>query len=261
MRAKKALGQHFLNDKALLNKICAAVGSLQRVLEIGAGSGSLTEALLINGAENVVALEKDERCIPLLGKLAEQYPGRLRVEQGNARHFLLAESGLSPPFQVVGNLPYHIASGLILGWLPQASAVESFCLLLQKEVAERLTARVGDISGFSVVAQRVVSAELLFEIGPEYFSPRPRVTSALARLIPRPAPYAANATAELDLLLRAAFGRRRKMLANSLKELPAGLEALLQQGVTATARPEEVSPLLWFRAAETLAQMRARDRE
>ena len=250
---KKALAQHFLEDEVVLGRICRALGSLDKVLEIGAGQGSLTEALLKHGAKRLVALEKDERCIPILRRLEAECPKRLRIVRGDARRFKLLDSGLRPPFRVVGNLPYYIASNLILGWLGQARAVASFCLLLQKEVAVRLTARVGAISGFSVLAQRVLACELLFEIGAEHFSPPPQVTSALVRLIPHETPHASEAVDELNALLRAAFGQRRKMLANSLKGLPRGLEALELQGVNPRGRAEEVPAELWFQAAQAMA--------
>lgn len=251
-RPKKALGQHFLADKELLDRICGAAGSLERVLEVGAGGGSLTAALLANGAEQLVALEKDERCMPLLRKLAAAHPQRLKVIQTDARHFPLSQSGLAARFRVVGNLPYHIAANLILGWLDQARAVSSFCLLLQKEVAVRLAAEVGDISGLSVTVQRVLRPELLFEIPAEHFSPPPKVTSALILLTPHEKPYAAAAVAELDVLLRTAFNQRRKMLANSLKNLPEGLAALERQGVNLKSRPEEIAGKFWYQAAEAM---------
>ena len=202
----------------------------------------------------MVALERDEALMPTLKRLEAQYPKRLRVVWGNARDFRLSQSGLEPPFCVVGNLPYYIATHLILSWSTQTEGVKNFCLMVQKEVGERIAKGSGSVLG--VLLHRVFKAELLWHIGREHFNPPPKVTSCMIRLTPLAEcgskPHCEEAVAELEFVLRAAFKERRKMLGTSLKPHPLVLEALASHRISPKLRPQDVTPYQWFAVAQSL---------
>jgi len=252
-RPKKSLGQHFLNNPQILAKISSEAGAKNsRVLEIGAGTGLLTRALLDCGASELVALEKDKELIPILAKLAKQYPNRLKVIEGDARHFRLSQTPLAKPFCVVGNLPYYVATNLIFNWSTQTEGITSFCLMVQKEVAVRIAKGSGSAMG--VLLKRVFASEVLWDIEKEHFTPPPKVQSCLIRLVPLAAPFCEDAMEELQFLLTTAFTERRKMLANSLKSHPLALDALAKQNISLTIRPQDITPAQWFAVAQTLRE-------
>ncbi len=245
LAARRSLGQNFLLDLNLTGRIARAAGPLEgvNVIEIGPGPGGLTRALLAAGASHVTAIERDERCLAALGDLADHFPGRLTVIAGDA--LVIAPAGLVPaPRRIVANLPYNIATALLIRWLDDITAYESLTLMFQKEVAQRLTAapRSREYGRLSVVVQWLCTAGALFDIPPRAFVPAPKVTSTLVRLVPRPAPLAPCGKKELERVTAAAFGQRRKMLRVSLKQLGLDTEALLARaGVSPTARAEELS--------------------
>lgn len=264
LAARKSLGQHFLLDLNLTRRIARAAGGLHdaTVIEIGPGPGGLTRALLLEGAARVVAIERDERCIRALADLTAAYPGRLDILAGDALEMdvpALARS-LAPPVKIVANLPYNIATALILAWLDNITAFASLTLMLQKEVAARITAkpRTKAYGRLSVVCQWLCEAKRLFDVPPRAFVPPPKVTSTVVQLIPRARPLAPADGKILEALTAAAFGKRRKMLRSALKEIAAahGLEAealLTEAGISPQARAEELDVAQFCTLARALA--------
>ena len=246
--ARRSLGQNFLLDLNLTRRIARAAGDLvgTTVVEIGPGPGGLTRALLETAAARVVAIERDPRCIAALGELAVLHPDRLTIVEGDALSIDAAAAGGADgrPRAIVANLPYNIATPLLIGWLRRIDAFASLTLMFQKEVAERLAAapRGHAYGRLSVIAQWLCDVRLLFDIPPQAFVPPPKVTSTVVRLTPRPAPLAAAEFAILERMTKAAFGQRRKMLKGALRGLVADPAALLAAaGIDPAARAEELS--------------------
>ena len=245
LSARRALGQNFLLDLNLTARIARAAGPLQghSVLEVGPGPGGLTRALLAGGAARVVAVERDPRCLAALAPLAQAYPGRLELVAGDAIA-VDEEALLGPgPARLVANLPYNIATVLLVKCLRRPHLFQSYTLLFQREVAERLTAapRSKAYGRLSVLTQWLCTARRLFDIAPEAFTPPPKVVSRLVELIPRERPLFPADPAILEAVVAAAFGQRRKMLRSSLKRLiPAPEPYLLAAGLSPSARGEEL---------------------
>lgn len=263
LSADKRLGQNFLLDLNLTNRIARAAGAAAGcpMVEIGPGPGGLTRMLLAEGA-HVVAVEQDARFEPVLASLTDLCPDRFAFVMGDALHLPLAQALEKLPQQerpkVVGNLPYNIASLLLVKWLlkePWPTLVQSFTLMFQREVAERLVAVPGTkaYGRLSVISQWRTRPRILFDIPPAAFSPPPKVTSTLVRLEVRDTPLAPADPHRLERVLAAAFGQRRKMLRQSLKGLIAAptpfLEAL---GLEPTARAETLSVEDFCRITEAL---------
>jgi 16S rRNA (adenine1518-N6/adenine1519-N6)-dimethyltransferase len=246
LSARKSLGQNFLLDLNLTGRIARAAGPLDgvTVLEVGPGPGGLTRALLAEGA-NVIAVERDERAIAALAEIAAHYPGRLQVIGGDALTFDIAPYLGQAPMRVVANLPYNIATALLVSWLtaePWPPWYDRLTLMFQREVAERIVAKPGSkIYGrLSVLAGWRTEARILFDIAPSAFVPPPKVTSSVVQLVPRAAPLACNRRA-LERVTEAAFGQRRKMLRQSLRQLGVDPIPLLETaGVDPTARAEDI---------------------
>jgi 16S rRNA (adenine1518-N6/adenine1519-N6)-dimethyltransferase len=241
----KRLGQNFLLDLNLTGRIARAAGRLDQatVIEIGPGPGGLTRALLASGARRVVAIERDRRCLAALGELAAACPGRLDVVAGDALE-LDPVTFSEKPRKIVANLPYNIATPLLLGWLERVGEYESLTLMLQREVAERLIAspRSKSYGRLSVLVQWLAEARILFDVPARAFVPPPRVTSSVVAILPRAEPLASASRHALERVTAAAFGQRRKMLRSSLKPLGRALEPLLDRaGVAPTARAEELT--------------------
>jgi 16S rRNA (adenine1518-N6/adenine1519-N6)-dimethyltransferase len=244
--ARRGLGQNFLFDLNLTQRIARQAGALDAVdvLEIGPGPGGLTRALLAGGARRVVAVERDKRCVAALQELVAAYPGRLTVIEADALE--VDERDLvHPPAKLIANLPYNIATALLLKWLTRdARAFASYTVLLQKEVAERIVAPPGTkaYGRLSVIVQWLCEARALFDIAPSAFTPPPKVTSTVIQLTPRAAPLAPADQATLEAVTAAAFGQRRKMLRQSLKALDPGAEAMLAGlGIDPRRRGETLS--------------------
>jgi len=250
LRAKKSLGQNFILDLNVTRRIARAAAGDQggtladaTIIEIGPGPGGLTRALLETGAKRVVAIERDRRAIAALEELAAAYPGRLELIEGDALELdpaALAE----PPRQIIANLPYNIATALLLRWLDRIGDYRSLTLMFQREVAERLVAapRSPAYGRLSVIVQWLAEPKILFDLPPGAFVPPPKVTSSVVSLVPRPAPRAPADKGALERVTAAAFGQRRKMLRASLRTLGVPVEPLLvAAGVAPTARAEELS--------------------
>jgi len=245
LRAKKSLGQNFLLDLNLTARIARAGGPFDgvSVLEVGPGPGGLTRALIAQGAR-VVAIERDERAIAALGEIAARYPDRLNVIAGDALA-LDPRPSLTAPARVVANLPYNIATALLVQWLtaePWPPWYDRLVLMFQREVALRITAAPGSktYGRLSVLAGWRTRARILFDIAPSAFVPPPKVISSLVELVPREQPLAC-ASGLLQRVTEAAFGQRRKMLRQSLKSLGGDpLELLAATGIAPTARAEDI---------------------
>jgi 16S rRNA (adenine1518-N6/adenine1519-N6)-dimethyltransferase len=245
INARRSLGQHFLFDRNLARRIAAAAGELGHVsvVEIGAGPGGLTRALLAADAARVVAIERDPRCVAALGDLARHYPERLTILAGDALSIdpvALVET----PRKIVANLPYNIATPLLLGWLDRIREFESLTLMFQREVALRLVAkpRSKAYGRLAVLVQWLAETRILFDVPAGAFLPPPKVTSSLVAIAPRSKPVADADKTVLERVVAAAFGQRRKMLRSSLAPLGLPLGPLLERaGIAPTARAEELS--------------------
>ncbi len=259
LAAKKSLGQHFILDLNLTRRIARAAGPLDQtdVIEVGPGPGGLTRALLGEGARRVVAIERDPRCLAALGELAAAHPGRLDLVAGDALKLDPAELA-QPPRRIVANLPYNIATPLLLRWLDRIGEYESLVLMFQREVAERLVAapRGPAYGRLSIIVQWLCEAKILFDVPPRAFVPPPKVTSSVVHLVPRPAPLAPASKPVLERVTAAAFGQRRKMLRASLKSLGVPVEMLLAKtAIAATARAEELSVADFCALARALTEV------
>ena len=241
LTARKSLGQNFLFDLNLTTKIArAAMPFGQTVIEIGPGPGGLTRALLLEGAEQIIAVEKDRRVIGFLGHLIEAASGRLSVKEADALKEPVWEFGEAPR-QIIANLPYNIATTLLLQWLEHAEAFSAFILMFQKEVAMRITARPGDAAygRLSIITQWRSTAERVFDIPPEAFIPPPKITSSVVRIIPRETPLAPCNVADLEAVTAIAFGQRRKMLRASFKAY-GGADFIAAAGIDPSSRPQDI---------------------
>lgn len=246
--AQKQLGQNFLLDLNLTGRIARSAGDLagRTVIEVGPGPGGLTRALLAQGASRVIAIERDRRFLEPLAELSAAYDGRLTVLEADALEVDIAAlaDAQGAPARVVANLPYNVATPLLLGWLPKATRFESFTLMFQREVAERLAAAPGSkaYGRLAVAAQWRCDVRLLFDVSPRAFVPPPKITSTVVELLPRARPRAEADPAMLERVTAAAFNQRRKMLRAALRTLGPDAEArLIAAGIEPTRRAEELS--------------------
>lgn len=256
LSASKALGQNFLFDEQLLDRIAAIPGNLSghHVYEVGPGPGGLTRALLRAGA-NVLAVERDRRCLPALTELSEAFPGQLRIIEGDALKIDPAAE-IGAPFHIASNLPYNVGTALAVGWLGDESwppKWQSLTLMFQREVADRIVAASGtDAYGrLAILAQWRAHAKIAMPVHRSAFTPPPKVMSAVVHLTPKEAPEGVR-MAVLEKLTAAAFGQRRKMLRQSLKSVRGALEALDDAGIAADRRPETVNIAEWCELARRL---------
>lgn len=244
LQATKALGQNFILDRQLLARIAAIPGPLDgaSVYEVGPGPGGLTRALLDTGA-NVVAVERDRRCLPALAELEGEYAGNLQVISGDALEVdERAEAGNGA--HIVANLPYNVGTALLLRWLggPWPPWWSSLTLMFQREVAERIVAKAGSehYGRLSVASQWRASPRIALAVHRSAFVPPPKVASAVVHIVPAEAPQGVREEV-LERITAAAFGQRRKMLRSSLKSVPGALEALVPLGIDPERRAETIS--------------------
>lgn len=260
LAAKKSLGQNFLLDLNLAARIARAGGPLAgvTVVEVGAGPGGLTRALLALGAERVLAVERDARAVAALREIADHYPGRLEIIAGDALELDLRPHLGASQVRIVANLPYNIATALLIGWMsiePWPPWYDVAVLMFQREVAERIVAPAGSKSygRLSVLVQWRCEARILFDINRSAFVPPPQVTSSLVLLSPRPAPLPCERRL-LERVTAAAFGQRRKMLRQSLRALGVDVgQVLAGAGLEPTARAEDVTVAGFAALARALA--------
>jgi len=246
LAAKKSLGQNFLLDLNLTRRIARAAGANEggTFYEVGPGPGGLTRSLLAEGADKVIAVERDARCLPALEEIARAWPGKLDIISADA--MAMDEAALLPQgARIAANLPYNVGTALLIRWLTTEQWPpfwQSATLMFQKEVAQRITARPGTehYGRLSVLTQWRAQPKILFDVNRSAFVPPPSVTSAIVRLEPRGEPLAPARLQSLEAVTAAAFGQRRKMLRQSLK--PLGGEALAEKaGIDPTARPEDLT--------------------
>lgn len=258
LSARKALGQNFLLDLNLTRRIARAAAPLSGhiIVEVGPGPGGLTRALLMEGAEKVIAVERDARVMPALAEVAAAFPGRLEVIEADALTVDWPAIVGGKPAKVVANLPYNIATPLLVGWLtaePWPPWYRSLTLMFQKEVADRIAAVAGSkvYGRLSVIAQARARARALFDIDRRAFTPPPKITSTVVDIVPLgPQPFACPIQA-LQQVTASAFGQRRKMLRASLKTLVPDPEPLLARaGIPPTARAEELTVADFCRLAQ-----------
>lgn len=256
LSASKALGQNFLLDEQLLDRIAAVPGPLAgaQVLEIGPGPGGLTRALLRAGAQ-VTAIERDRRCLPALAELGEAFPGKLTVIEGDALALPLAQV-MPGACHIVSNLPYNVGTALLIGWLGPGEWPPqwlSLTLMFQREVAERIVAQTNaDAYGrLTILSQWRSHARLAMKVHRSAFTPPPKVMSAVVHLTPAAMPQGVSPT-RLEALTAAAFGQRRKMLRQSVKRLPGALVALEAVGIDSTRRAETLSVEDFVRVARAM---------
>jgi 16S rRNA (adenine1518-N6/adenine1519-N6)-dimethyltransferase len=250
LSARKSLGQNFLLDLNLTARIARAAAPLEdaTIVEVGPGPGGLTRALLALGARRVIAIERDERALAALGDISRRYPGRLEIISGDATTFDPRPLLGAERAKIVANLPYNIATSLLIDWLsiePWPPWYDMMVLMFQREVAERIVARENDeaYGRLAVLSNWRAETKILFDISPAAFVPQPKVTSSVVRLVPRGAPEPCDRRA-LEQVAAAAFGQRRKMLRQSLKSLsadPARLAAAAQVDLTRRAETVPVS--------------------
>ncbi len=262
IRARRQLGQHFLLDLNLCRRIVRAAGDLagKTAVEIGPGPGGLTRALLETGAARVIAIERDPRCVDALSDLSRRYGDRLHVVAGDALDVDVSALAGTDRIAIVANLPYNVATPLLIGWLRRVDSISAMTLMFQKEVAERIVAAPGTSAygRLAVVAQWLCEAKRAFDVAPTAFVPPPRVTSTVVNLVPRDAPLAPADMATLETVTAAAFGRRRKMLRSALAGLVEDPETFLaQEGIAPTARAETLPPEAFCALARGLARLRA----
>jgi 16S rRNA (adenine1518-N6/adenine1519-N6)-dimethyltransferase len=253
--ARKALGQHFLLDANLTGRIVRQAGDLagRHVLEIGPGPGGLTRALLESAAASVDVVELDPRAVAAMRELAASAGSRLVVHDSDAMTADLAAL-VAAPRQIVANLPYNIATPLLVRWLRQAACFERMTLMFQQEVAERICAAAGTAAygRLSVLAQWICATELRMRIPPAAFVPAPKVWSAVVALTPRPIQPPSLLFAKMEQLTAAAFGQRRKMLRSALRSL--GGEAFMSRaGIDPERRAETLSVAEFDRLARLMA--------
>lgn len=250
--AKKSLGQNFLFDLNLTQKIARSAGSLEgvTVFEVGPGPGGLTRSILALGAKKVIAVERDARALPVLAEVSDYYPGKLEVIEGDALQTdfaaLAAEKAEGGPVKIIANLPYNVGTQLLLNWLLPADGKwppfwESLTLMFQKEVGLRIVADEEDdhYGRLGVICGWRTDSHMVFDVPPQAFSPPPKVTSTVVHLTPKTNPLPCDVN-KLERITHAAFGQRRKMLRQSLK--PVGGEALLNKvGIDPQRRAETLS--------------------
>ncbi|MCT2400492.1 16S rRNA (adenine(1518)-N(6)/adenine(1519)-N(6))-dimethyltransferase RsmA [Novosphingobium mangrovi (ex Huang et al. 2023)] len=258
LSASKALGQNFLFDEQLLDRIAAIPGSLegQNVLEVGPGPGGLTRALLRAGAQ-VTAIEMDRRCLPALAEVEAAFPGKLKVIEGDAMKIAPATL-FDGSYHIVANLPYNVGTALFTGWLSGEAwppQWRSLTLMFQEEVARRIVAapNTSAYGRLAVLAQWRSAAKLAMKVHRSAFTPPPKVMSAIVHVVPGEAPEGLSMRV-LERVTEAAFGQRRKMLRQSLKGVPGALDALEVLGIDPQRRAETLTVAEFVSVARVLSQ-------
>lgn len=258
LAAYKRFGQHFLTDPNILARIAAAPGDLKgrTVIEIGPGPGGLTRALIEAGAERLIAVEIDPRCAAVISELSAAAHGKVELVEADALKLDIRNLGRTPR-QIVANLPYNVATPLLIGWLKaiaqDTTAVEGMTLMFQREVADRLVARPSakTYGRLSVMTQWLTSAQKLFDLPGGAFTPPPNVVSSVVRLKPSGTAHGLEAFLAMERIVAAAFGQRRKMLRQSLKALGGAPDAVLKAAdIDGSRRAETLDIAEFIRLAE-----------
>lgn len=258
LQAKKALGQNFLLDEQLLDRIAALAGDIDghNVVEIGPGPGGLSRAILRAGG-NLLAIERDERCLPALNEIAEAFPQKLTILSGDAMQIAITDH-VDGPFHIMANLPYNIGTALLIDWLTSEKWLpdwQSLTLMFQREVAERIVAKPGDkaYGRLSVLAQWRCEAQLAMKVHRSAFTPPPKVMSAVVHITPKTAPKGVKSDV-LQSITAAAFGQRRKMLRQSLRSINGAAAAMESCNIDPQRRAETLSIDDYIALARCLSQ-------
>ena len=251
--AKKTLGQNFLLDLNLTRKIARSAGDLSQgtMIEIGPGPGGLTRALLMEGAQNLQVIERDQRCLAALEDVrqaAKQQGQNLSIHYGDALEIDVTDLGPAPR-RIIANLPYNVASALLIQWLEKIEAFDSLTLMFQKEVAQRLVAQPGSkaYGRLSIAAQSRCQVSKVFDLPARAFTPPPKILSSVVHFRPHQNQLKPEIWDALQKVTLAAFGQRRKMLRSSLKSLPGlsgenDIEQILAMAeIKETARAEDLT--------------------
>lgn len=262
LSARKSLGQNFILDLNLTRRIARAAAPLDgaTVIEVGAGPGGLTRALLLEGAGHVMVLERDDRCLPALEMIAARHPGRLSIHMQDAldADWPALVEGAASDIVIAANLPYNIATRLLIGWLetePWPPWWSRMTLMFQKEVAQRIVAQPATkaYGRLAVISQWRTEPKVVMTLGPEAFTPPPAVSSAVVEFIPRTRPEPACSVVTLGRVTAAAFGQRRKMLRQSLKGLDLdAAELLAAADIDPQQRAEQLTVADFARLAQLL---------
>ncbi len=253
-RAKKSLGQNFLLDDYITDRIAQAAAPFRgTVIEIGPGPGGLTRSILLHGAQHIIAIEKDKRAVSYLEDLKQAAGTRLAVMEADALTLPVWELGQQPR-QIIANLPYNIATPLLIQWLEYAPKFTKMTLMFQKEVAKRIVAKPGDnnFSRLSVLCNWLTFSEILFEVPASAFTPPPKVTSAVIQLVPRQKPEFGCSLKHLEKVTQIAFNQRRKMLRASFKQF-GGADMLKSLGIDPQSRPQQLPTEYFCKLANHLA--------
>ena len=261
IQTKKELGQNFLFDLNITDKIARASGKLKdsTVIEIGPGPGGLTRSLLLNGAKKVIVIEKDERCLPILNEIKEIVGDRLDIINEDALKTKEEEFGSN--LKIVANLPYNVATELLFKWLDKIEYFESFTLMFQKEVADRIAAkpRTKQYGRLSIVAQWLCEVQKEFDVPASAFYPPPKVTSTVITLRKRQESSYKADKKYLEKVVKAAFGQRRKMIRSSLKQITGNIDELLNgTNIREESRAEELDISQFCLLAERLKEIESR---
>lgn len=261
LMAKKALGQNFLLDRNITDKIIRLSLSTQNlpdyrgayVYEVGPGPGGLTRAVLCAEPDKLTVVEMDERCLSIMQEIKDKVGERLQIINGDALKQNFAEYD-TPPRHIVGNLPYNISVPLLVGWLKKMESFSSLTLMFQKEVADRIMAPTGnkDYGRISILSQLICKVEKLFDLNPECFVPAPKIWSSVLLFTPLHSGLSDKDIAGIERLTSLAFGQRRKMIRQSLKSVP-DLETICNKlEIPLTARAEELTPAQFLALARSL---------
>lgn len=243
---RKALGQHFLLDLNLTRRIARAAGTFKgySVIEVGPGPGGLTRALLIEGADNLTAIEKDPRCMEALEPLVEASHGRFTLLEADALKMDITTLAKGKPIKIVANLPYNVGTPMLINWLEHGTAIERMTLMFQKEVVDRIAAvpDTGDYGRLAVMCQWLCDVRKEFDVSAQAFFPPPKVTSAVVSLSPKKSGVDYALFPAMEHVCMKLFGQRRKMLRSSLKQVTSNPEAVLAKcGIDGTLRPENLT--------------------
>ncbi|MFP6712505.1 MAG: 16S rRNA (adenine(1518)-N(6)/adenine(1519)-N(6))-dimethyltransferase RsmA [Rhodospirillales bacterium] len=241
LRARNSLGQHFLFDQNLTDRIARAAGDLNEVsvIEVGPGPGGLTRSLLAHNPKHLFAIERDRRCIEALEELKPIFPGKLTIVSADALKFDISTSG-DAPRRIVANLPYNISTALLINWLRQIESIDQMTLMFQKEVVDRIVAEPSNktYGRLSIITQWLCDTRFEFHVDRQAFTPPPKIMSSVLTLKPRSEPLYAAKFEDMEKVTATAFGQRRKMLRSSLKPLDIDIAAI---GIDPTARAENLS--------------------
>jgi 16S rRNA (adenine1518-N6/adenine1519-N6)-dimethyltransferase len=261
--AKKSLGQNFLMNPSITDFIAQAAGDITKdtVIEVGPGPGGLTRSLLRAGAQDIIALEKDERCVRALSELSVVFPGRLKILEQDALAFNYTDIS-KIPISIIANLPYNIATPLLVRWLSLIAnhdlPVRNMTLMFQREVAQRITATPGTKSygRLSIISQWLCDTYKVCDLPPEAFTPPPKVHSMVVGFKPLETPRFPASLIHLEAVTAAAFGQRRKMLRQSLKKLPVPVDTLLEKtGIDGRLRGDALAAEDFGKLARALEQL------